>query len=92
MLIFLGNTFTRMGSVKFWIVLWRLEANNGEGANEKLALYFYVSALLMCECIQRRSRYKIDTLLMLKDKIGNQKTLYFNLNFNLKRSRYKSFF
>jgi len=81
-----------MGSIKFWIVLWKLEANNGEGANGKLALYFYVNALLVCECIQRRSRYKIDTLLMLKEEIGNQKTLYFYLNFNLKRSWYKSFF
>ncbi len=33
-----------MGSIKFWIMLWRLEAKNGERTNGKLALYFYVSA------------------------------------------------
>ncbi len=37
MSIFLGSTFSRMGFVKFWIMLWRLEAENGEGANKKLA-------------------------------------------------------
>jgi hypothetical protein len=34
-----------MGCVKFWIVLWRLKAENGERVNKKLALYFYVNAL-----------------------------------------------
>jgi hypothetical protein len=35
MSIFLGSTLSRMGSVEFWIVLWKL-AKNGEGANKKL--------------------------------------------------------
>ncbi len=47
MLISLGNTRNRMGFVKFWInVVWRLEANNGEGTNKKLALYFCVNDII----------------------------------------------
>jgi hypothetical protein len=33
-----------MSSIKFWTLLWRLKANNGEGTNGKLALYFYMNA------------------------------------------------
>jgi hypothetical protein len=36
MSIFLGSTLSMMGSIKFWIMLWRLEVDNGEGANKKL--------------------------------------------------------
>jgi hypothetical protein len=81
-----------MGSFEFSIMLWRLEANNGERANKKLAPYFCVNALLMCECIQKRSKYKIDMLLMLKEEIGNWKILYLCLKFIPKKSWYKSFF
>jgi hypothetical protein len=35
-------------------MLWRLEANNGERTNGKLALYFCMNALFLCECIQRK--------------------------------------
>jgi hypothetical protein len=43
-------------------MLWRLEVKNGERANGKLTLYFYVNALLLCECIQRRSSHLTNIL------------------------------
>jgi hypothetical protein len=37
MSIVLGSTLSRMGSVKFWIVLRKLELEDGERTNKKLA-------------------------------------------------------
>jgi len=60
--IFLGSMLSKMSSIKFWIMLWRLEANNGERTNGKLALYFSVNALFLCECIQRKSSHLTNIL------------------------------
>jgi len=68
MLIFLGSTLIKMGFVIFWIVLWRLKANNGERANGKLALYFCMSTLLI-----HSKKIKVQNQYALSAKGGNRK-------------------